>query len=78
VHEVGIVDDRNEQSSFGLGFPGGFDERLFAAGVASFGFKAEGITEDVQGVRIGVQRPGYGRGEDAFGVVFDESKGSVP
>ena len=43
VHEVGVVNDGDELFAFGVGFPCGFDELLFAPGVSTFGFDAEGF-----------------------------------
>jgi hypothetical protein len=78
VHEVGVINDGDEQATFAMRFPCGFDELLFAAGIAAFGLDPEGLAEDPKGIGVGVQCPGYGRGDDAFGImlyqgVFDDA-----
>jgi len=71
VHEMGIVDDRDEHFPFMINLPAGLDEELFALGVAAIGFYFEGGAEYVEGVGVGVQRPGYGRGDHAFRIMVD-------
>jgi len=78
IHEMGIVDDRDEHFAFMVDFPPGLDEEFFALGIPSVGFDLECRAEDVEGVGVGVQCAGDSRSDHAFWVmiydcVFDDA-----
>jgi hypothetical protein len=72
VQEVGVVDDGNEEFSFGVGVPGVFDELFLSLGVTAGGFDVEGFAEDLEGVGVGVEGAADGGGDELFRVVLGE------
>jgi len=54
-HEVSIVDDGDDELSFGVERFGFVDEALFAFVIAALGIELEGMTEKAQHVVPGVQ-----------------------
>jgi hypothetical protein len=78
IHEMGIVDDRDEHFTFMVDLPCGLNEEFFALGVTSIGFYFKCGAEDVESVGICVKCAGDGRSDHVFRVmiydcVFDDA-----
>ena len=54
VHEMSVVDDGHEHLALMVEIPTCFDQEFFTASIASAGFDAKGLSEDVEGVGVSV------------------------
>ena len=55
-----------------IDFPARLDEEFLARGIPADGLDVEGLAEDMQGVRVGVQRSGDRRGDHALRVMVED------
>lgn len=69
---MGIVDDRDEQLSFGVEVAGFGDEAGFAFVVGSVAFEVKGLAEEAQDVAPGVEGAVDDGGDPIFEVMVDE------
>ena len=71
-HEMGVVDDGDEQLTGAMDFAGFLDQQSLAAMVVTLERDLEGFTEDAQGVVIGVERAVDDRRDEAFGIMLEQ------
>jgi hypothetical protein len=70
--EVGVVDDGNEEFSFGVEVPGFCDKACFAFMIVAVAFEVEGLAEKAQDVAPGVERAVDDGGDPLFWVVEED------
>jgi hypothetical protein len=71
-HEMGVVEDRDEQLAGAMDFEGLLHQESLAAMVVTLKLDLEGFTEDAQGVVIGVERAVDDRRDEAFGIMLEQ------
>jgi hypothetical protein len=72
VHEMGVINDRDEHFALMVDLPARLDEEFLALGVATVGFDLERLAEDMQRIGVGVKGSGDGWGDHALGVMVED------
>lgn len=71
-HEVSVIDDGDEHFAGAMDFEGFLNEEFFAVMIMAVKLDVESVTQDTQGVVIGVKGAVDDGSDDALGVVCEE------
>ena len=71
-HEMGVVDDRDQEFTGTMDLKSLLDEETFASVIVALELNLEGLAEDAQGVVVGVESAVNDGRDHALGVMVEE------